>query len=89
MVMPMMGMPIFSGSAVMAMGSLLGHLVYGAVLGLVYGPVPEAERRLAHQPAPLRRPGGRRLPHLRRGWPAGGGGLVGRSRVLQQSIYRW
>jgi uncharacterized membrane protein YagU involved in acid resistance len=54
MVMPMMGMPIFSGSAVMAMGSLLGHLVYGAVLGLVYGPVPEAERRLAHQPAPLR-----------------------------------
>jgi uncharacterized membrane protein YagU involved in acid resistance len=38
-VMPMMGMPLFSGSAVMAMGSLVGHLVYGAVVGGVYGPV--------------------------------------------------
>lgn len=38
--MPMMGMPIFSGSVVMAMGSLIGHLVYGAVVGGVYGPVP-------------------------------------------------
>ncbi|MBK5097374.1 MAG: hypothetical protein JJE01_06300 [Gemmatimonadetes bacterium] len=38
-VMPMMGMPLFSGSAVMAMGSLVGHLVYGAVIGSVYGPV--------------------------------------------------
>ncbi len=38
-VMPMMGMPLFSGSAVMAMGSLMGHLVYGAVVGSVYGPV--------------------------------------------------
>jgi uncharacterized membrane protein YagU involved in acid resistance len=39
-VMPMMGMPIFSGSVQMAMGSLIGHLVYGAVLGAIYGPVP-------------------------------------------------
>jgi hypothetical protein len=39
-VMPMMGMPLFSGSAVMAMGSLIGHLVYGGVVGGVYGPVP-------------------------------------------------
>jgi len=37
LVMPMMGMPVFSGSATMAMGSLIGHLVYGAVLGGVYG----------------------------------------------------
>lgn len=36
-VMPMMGMPLFSGSVAMAGGSLIGHLVYGAVLGLIYG----------------------------------------------------
>jgi len=36
-VMPMMGMPVFSGSAAMAMGSLVGHLVYGGVVGGVYG----------------------------------------------------
>jgi uncharacterized membrane protein YagU involved in acid resistance len=40
-VMPMMGMPLFSGSVSMAMGSLLGHLIYGAVLGAIYG-VPTA-----------------------------------------------
>jgi uncharacterized membrane protein YagU involved in acid resistance len=45
-VMPMMGMPVFSGSAMMAMGSLIGHLVYGAVLGGIYG-VP-AERATPH-----------------------------------------
>jgi uncharacterized membrane protein YagU involved in acid resistance len=39
-VMPMMGMPVLSGSAALAMGSLIGHLVYGSVLALVYGPVP-------------------------------------------------
>jgi uncharacterized membrane protein YagU involved in acid resistance len=39
-VMPMMGMPLFSGSATMAMGSLIGHLIYGGVVGAVYGPVP-------------------------------------------------
>ena len=36
-VMPMMGMGLFSSSAVMAGGSLIGHLVYGAVLGAVVG----------------------------------------------------
>lgn len=40
-VMPMMGMGLFSGSAIMAMGSLVGHIVYGAVVGSVYGEVPE------------------------------------------------
>jgi uncharacterized membrane protein YagU involved in acid resistance len=44
-VMPMMGMPVFSGSMPMAMGSLIGHLVYGAVLGAIYG--AEAEVRVA------------------------------------------
>lgn len=37
LVMPMMGMPVFSGSLVMAMGSLVGHLVYGATIGTIYG----------------------------------------------------
>jgi len=36
-VMPMMGMPLFSGSAAMAMGSLVGHMVYGAAVGGIYG----------------------------------------------------
>jgi len=46
MVMPMMGMPVFSGSATMAMGSLIGHLIYGAVVGAVYGaPVAAAQAR--------------------------------------------
>jgi uncharacterized membrane protein YagU involved in acid resistance len=53
-VMPMMGMPVFSGSATMALGSLVGHLVYGAVLGQVYGPVPSGERVVARQAVPLR-----------------------------------
>ncbi len=35
--MPMMGMGFFSGSALMAAGSLMGHIVYGLVLGQVYG----------------------------------------------------
>ena len=35
---PMMGMPFFSGGAIMAiMGSLLAHLAYGSVMGYVYG----------------------------------------------------
>ena len=44
-VMPMMGMSFFSGSVSMAMGSLLGHIMYGGVVGAVYGepsPGPEA-----------------------------------------------
>jgi uncharacterized membrane protein YagU involved in acid resistance len=36
-VMPMMGMGVFSGSATLAMGSLIGHLVYGAALGAIVG----------------------------------------------------
>jgi uncharacterized membrane protein YagU involved in acid resistance len=36
-VMPMMGAGVFSGGNVpMIVGSLMGHLVYGAVLGVVY-----------------------------------------------------
>ncbi|MQA90258.1 MAG: hypothetical protein GEU90_08485 [Gemmatimonas sp.] len=55
-VMPMMGMPFFSGSAVMAMGSLVGHLVYGAVVGAVYGPVPaRVASASAHAPSPASR----------------------------------
>jgi uncharacterized membrane protein YagU involved in acid resistance len=49
-VMPMMGMPLFSGSVSMAMGSLIGHLIYGAVVGAVYGPVQHGagQRQSAH-----------------------------------------
>lgn len=37
-VMPMMGAGVFSGGNVaMIMGSLMGHLVYGAIVGTVYG----------------------------------------------------
>jgi len=37
-VMPMMGAGVFSGGNIpMIMGSLLGHLLYGAVVGGVYG----------------------------------------------------
>lgn len=46
-VMPMMGMPLFSGSVQMAMGSLIGHLVYGAVVGAVYGEVQTAGQAVA------------------------------------------
>ena len=47
-VIPMMGMPFFSGSMSMAMGSLLGHIIYGGVVGAVYGepsqgPAPVSE----------------------------------------------
>lgn len=41
-VLPMMGMPPFGGSAAPAMGSLVGHLVYGAIVGVIYGQ-PESE----------------------------------------------
>ncbi len=43
LVMPMMGMPLFSGSVSMAMGSLVGHIVYGVVLGGIYGEVRAAQ----------------------------------------------
>lgn len=35
-VMPMMGMEFFSGAFAPALGSLIGHLIYGAVVGVVY-----------------------------------------------------
>ena len=37
----MIAMPVFSGSAALAMGSLVGHLVYGGVLGGIYGEATE------------------------------------------------
>ncbi len=37
LVIPLMGRPLFSGSLSMALGSLLGHLVYGGVVGALYG----------------------------------------------------
>ncbi len=40
---PMMGMPVFSGSMEMAMGSLIGHLVYGAVVGGIYAEARSAQ----------------------------------------------
>jgi len=48
-VMPMMGAGLFSGSAMVAAGSLVGHLVYGALLGAVYGhAAPARLGRTAH-----------------------------------------
>ena len=49
-VMPMMGMGLFSGSMLAAGGSLLGHLVFGAVLGTTYG----AQHAPARAPHPAR-----------------------------------
>ena len=43
-VMPMMGMPVFGGAAAPAVGSLIGHLAYGAILGATYGMPDEARR---------------------------------------------
>ena len=43
-VMPMMGAGVFSGGNVpMIMGSLMGHLAFGAVLGAIYGVAPARE----------------------------------------------
>ncbi len=42
-VMPMMGMGLFSGSMIVAGGSLMGHLVYGLVLGASYKPKAATE----------------------------------------------
>ena len=49
-VMPMMGNGLFSGSALMAGGSLMGHLAYGAVLGGVYrtGEASARQQRVAN-----------------------------------------
>ncbi|MGD9524830.1 MAG: DUF6789 family protein [Gemmatimonadales bacterium] len=46
-VMPMMGMPLFSGSVPMAMGSLIGHLVYGMVVGALVGDSTRQQRLAA------------------------------------------
>lgn len=42
-VMPMMGAGVFSGSLVLAVGSMIGHVMYGAVVGAVVG-APVAQR---------------------------------------------
>lgn len=49
-VMPMMGAGLFGGSSFAAFGSLMGHLVYGAVLGGIYGTgsAPVARRVPVH-----------------------------------------
>jgi len=52
-VMPAMGMTLFSGSALMATGSLIGHIAYGATVGAIYGlpePASRAAARQASQP---------------------------------------
>ncbi len=36
-VLPMMGMPLFAGSVVLAAASLVGHFVYGGTVGAIYG----------------------------------------------------
>jgi hypothetical protein len=47
-VMPMMGGGVFSGGNLpMIMGSLMGHLVYGALVGAVYG-TGAKQRQLSH-----------------------------------------
>jgi hypothetical protein len=47
-VMPMMGGGVFSGGNLpMVMGSLMGHLVYGALVGAVYG-TGTGEKALSH-----------------------------------------
>ena len=50
-VMPMMGAGFFSGSFVAATGSLMGHLVYGAVLGAIYGAHGSEVHGRVHAPA--------------------------------------
>ncbi|MDH3207441.1 MAG: DUF1440 domain-containing protein [Gemmatimonadota bacterium] len=47
-VMPMMGMGLFSSSAVLATGSLIGHLVYGAVLGGIVSVTAGAPAQAGH-----------------------------------------
>jgi uncharacterized membrane protein YagU involved in acid resistance len=44
-VVPMMGMPLFGGAAAMAIGSLIGHLVYGATVGGIYSTSKSAVHR--------------------------------------------
>lgn len=50
-VTPMMGGGIFSGGDVrMIMGSLVGHLTYGALVGIIYGPA--TKRSSSSTPSP-------------------------------------
>ena len=50
-VMPMMGMPIFSGSVMVAMASLIGHIVYGLVVGAILGVSPSVPALGSARPA--------------------------------------
>ncbi len=43
MVLPMMGAPLFGGSALVASSSLLGHMVFGAVIGAILGEPAKAK----------------------------------------------
>jgi uncharacterized membrane protein YagU involved in acid resistance len=51
MVMPMMGAGFFSGHVPQPMmtviGSLMGHIIYGAILGGIYGAEPVGNPRTA------------------------------------------
>jgi vacuolar-type H+-ATPase subunit I/STV1 len=53
MVMPMMGMGVFSSRtpepAMAVLGSLMGHLIYGAILGALAGVQALRLPRVAHQ----------------------------------------
>jgi len=47
-VTPMMGGGVFSGgNMAMIGGSLMGHLVYGGIVGAIYGAVPRTQQSLA------------------------------------------
>ncbi|MBI3181524.1 MAG: hypothetical protein HYZ28_05220 [Myxococcales bacterium] len=50
-VMPMMGAGLFSGSFLAAAGSLMGHLVYGGVLGAICGAHGSGVHARARAPA--------------------------------------
>jgi uncharacterized membrane protein YagU involved in acid resistance len=52
-VMPMMGMGLFSGAMNLAMGSLLGHIIYGGVVGAVYGKPSPGTAPLSEAPEEL------------------------------------
>jgi len=53
LVMPTMGAGFFSGSFIIAAGSLMGHLVYGAVLGAIYGVPTDDPCPACGSPAPV------------------------------------
>ncbi|MCI0330334.1 MAG: DUF1440 domain-containing protein [candidate division Zixibacteria bacterium] len=51
MVMPIMGAGFFASKTlqpfITVFGSLMGHIIYGAILGLIYGTQPVAQPRMA------------------------------------------